>query len=221
MNSAAGTSTLAPEADTEPSDRLASPAGRPPGPGPQAARRRRILPAAAIAVLVLGVGALLRVHWGSLTRVDAPFTLRTDKRLSSLAPSAESVVRLPVTIRWKVTDFPLTDGNQFGVFINAGFPSAGSDVRVRVCSKLAKQPPAPGELRGICRDQREQIFFTTDTSFTIDCLEPHLNRGARRIHDHEVSIILVDKHKRRVGETAITVPFTADVASVRACRGFD
>ena len=176
----------------------------------------------ALAMLVfLPSCQLVRVHWATLTRVDAPLSFRADKRLAMQEPDPEELVHLPVTVRWKSEDWDLSNGNQFGVFIDTSIPSPGDVARIRLCTRLAELPPAPGDFRGICTEQRDKVLFTRSHSISIKCLEPFFNRGKRRMHDHQVTVILLDKDKRRVGEAAAEVPFRADAQDVRKCRGFD
>jgi|SRR5690349_4077704 hypothetical protein len=182
--------------------------------------RKRLLIAAAIVVLIPTL-QVIRINWKTLTRVDAPLSFRPDHRLSMESPEQEEQVHLPVTIKWSSKDFELKDGNQFGVFIDTSIPSPDDVARVRLCTRLAELPPAPGDFRGICTDQRDRIFFTTKHSVTIKCLEPFFNRGKRRMHDHKVTIVLLDGQKKRIGEAAAEVPFRADAKDVRKCRGFD
>jgi hypothetical protein len=177
-----------------------------------------LLIAAAVVVLVPTL-MTLRIHWGSLTRTDAPLSFLPDRRLSMVAPEEEEEVQLPLVVRWDVEDFPLEDGNHFGVFVDTDIPSPDKVVRLRVCSTREQLPPAPGEFRGICRDQRDKIFFTAETSFTLECFEPRFNLGARRLNDHRVTVILLDGENRRVGEAAASVPFRVDPDDAKKCRG--
>ena len=192
----------------------AAPVARP-APSP---RRRMLLIAAAVVVLVPTL-LTLRIHWGSLTRTDAPLSFLPDRRLSMVAPEEEEEVRLPLLVEWEVEDFPIEDGNHFGVFVDTDIPSPDKTVRLRVCTARELLPPSPGEFRGVCSDQREKIFFTTETSFTLECFEPRFNLGARRLNDHRVTIILLDAENKRVGEAAASVPFRVDPDDAKKCRG--
>jgi hypothetical protein len=183
--------------------------------------RNKLFLVAVVLLVFLPSCQFVSVHWATLTRVDAPLSFKADKRLGMQEPDAEELVRLPVTVRWKSEDFALTDGRQFGVFINTSIPSPGDIARVRLCSRLAELPPAPGDYRGICTDQRDLVRFTTKHSVSIDCFEPHFNRGKRRMNDHQVTVVLLDKDKRRIGEAAAEVPFRVDAKDARKCRGFD
>ena len=183
---------------------------------------RRNLIALALAVTVLfPMFQVVRINWGTLTRTDAPFTLRPDRRLSMVSPDPEEEVSLPAKVTWKSKDFPLTNGNRFGVFLDTAIPAPGDILRVRLCTRLGELPPAPGDFRGICRDQREQISFTRRHSATFKCFEPHFNRGRRRMNDHTVTVILLDKDLKRIGEAAAEVSFRVDADDARTCRGFD
>jgi hypothetical protein len=175
---------------------------------------------AAVAVL-LPVVQILHINWKTLTRSDAPLSFKADKRLAMLEPKPEEKVSLPMKVAWKSSDFELADGNQFGVFIDTAIPSPGDYLRVRLCTRLGELPPAPGDFRGICEDQRDQISFTTKHSVAFDCFEPKFSVGKRRMHDHTVTVILLDKDLRRIGEAAANVMFRADADDVRKCRGLD
>jgi hypothetical protein len=106
------------------------------------------------------------------------------------------------------------------VFLDKGFPSPRRDVRLTLCSEQGKLPPQPGELRAPCKDDRERIFFTNETSMRFDCFEPRFSAGRRRQHEHTVSVILVDENLKRIGEAAASVTFRVDTADADACRGF-
>lgn len=201
-----------------------SPSGPEPPPPPSRVgrdqSRRRVVVRVAVALAVLFVLSQLRVHWNTLTRVDAPFTLRSDKRLGMVSPDPEEEVGLPVTVEWETVDYELEDGHRFAVFVDKGFPSPRRDVRLTLCSEQGKLPPQPGELRTPCTDDRERIFFTTDTSMSFDCFEPRFSAGRRRQNEHTVSVILVDRNLRRVGEAATSVKFRVDDDDASSCRGF-
>ena len=183
-------------------------------------RRRRVLVRIAVVLGVLFVLSQLQVHWNTITRIDAPFTLRADKRLAMVSPDPEEEVGLPVTVTWKTVDYELEDGHRFAVFVDKGFPAPRRDVRLTLCSEQGKLPPQPGELRAPCKDDRDRIHFTTDTSLSFDCFEPRFSAGRRRQNEHTVSVILVDENLRRVGEAATAVKFRVDDEDAASCRGF-
>lgn len=204
----------------------APPATEPAGPdaprgrvGRGRQRRTWIIRIAAVLLVVFFL-AQLRIHWNTLTRVDAPFTLRADSRLSMVSPEPLEEVELPMTVTWETVDYELADGAQFAVFLDKGFPAPRRDVRLTLCSEQGKLPPQPGELRAPCKDDRENVFFTTDTSITFDCFEPRFHAGRRRQNEHTVSVILVDENLKRIGETATAVTFRVDADDAAECRGF-
>jgi hypothetical protein len=183
--------------------------------------RRKLMIAALVLAVFLPACQAVRINWTSITRTDAPLSFRPDRRLSMVSPDEEEKVHLPLTVKWKSEDFDLSNGNHFGVFLDTAIPSPGDVARVRLCTRLGELPPAPGDFRGICTDQRDNVRFTTSHSLTFDCMEPHFNRGKRRMHDHVVRVVLLDKDLKRVGEAAAEVPFRADEKDVRKCRGLD
>ena len=182
--------------------------------------RRRLIVIGLVVAVLLPTVQIVRINWHTLTRTDAPMTFHSDKRLSMLAPKPEEKVHLPVKVDWKSKDFALTSGNRFGVFVDTAIPSPGDILRVRLCTRLAQLPPAPGDFRGICKDQRDQISFTTSHTAAFSCFEPHFNRGKRRMNDHTVTVILLDRHLKRIGEAAANVIFRVDPTDATTCRGF-
>lgn len=183
--------------------------------------RNRLMLVALAMLVLLPACQVVRINWTTLTSVDAPLSFRPDKRLSMQSPEEEELVHLPVTITWESKDFALADGNQFGVFLDTSIPAPDGTARVRLCTRLAELPPAPGDFRGICTDQRDRILFTQKHSVTIDCFEPFFNRGKRRMNDHKVTVVLLDRTKKRVGEAAAEVMFRVDAKDARQCRGLD
>lgn len=183
--------------------------------------RRQVLVAALAFAVLLPACQAIRINWSTLTRVDAPLSFRPDRRLAMVSPKPEEEVQLPVTVDWKSQDWDVSNGNQYAVYVDTSIPSPDEFARVRICTRLSELPPAPGDFRGICTDQRERVFFTKATSVSLKCFEPHFNRGKRRMNDHTVRVILVDKDFRRVGEAAADVAFRVDASDARRCRGFD
>lgn len=183
--------------------------------------RRRVIAIAVAFAMLLPACQAIRINWNTITRTDAPLSFRPDRRLAMQSPKPEELVQLPVTIDWDSKDWDTSNGNQFAVYINTSIPSPDDFARVRLCTRLGELPPAPGDFRSICTDQREKVKFTKATSIKIDCFEPHFNRGKRRMNDHVVRVILVDKDFRRVGEAAADVQFRVDGDDARRCRGFE
>ena len=142
---------------------------------------------------------------------------RTDDRVSIKAPSNESTVSLPVTLRWTVKSLPGIGQSLPGI----GQPGAGRPTKFAVF--VDRQPMRPGQtFRSVVDDQCKQtpgcpdpswlaqryIFTTTDTTLRLDGV-PADNQGNRfgRGHGHEATIVLVDDAGRRIGEAAYAVDF--------------
>ena len=176
-------------------------------------RRRRTL-----AVVALAAGVLLPAC--NVTAVQAPITLRADRRLKMVSPKDEDKVRLPTKVSWAVKDFDLSNGNHFGVFVDRSPLGPRKDLRFRICTEQEKQPVQAGEDRKPCKDDRKSVFLTRETSYSFDCFEPKLNAPSRTRYDHTVTIILLDAQNKRVGEAATSVKFEADKRDEKRCRGF-
>lgn len=139
---------------------------------------------------------------------------RVDDRVSITAPEQRSEVQLPVTLTWTVTDFDITgpgaevrpDAGMFGVFVNRtpqppGKPLAWFARNDDTCLAQETCPDAAWlAQRG--------IHTTTSTTFTIDALPRSSNQ--RTAERHEVTIVLLDGHGVRIGESAWYVEFTVD-----------
>jgi hypothetical protein len=122
-----------------------------------------------------------------------------DERVHITAPSPNSEVRVPFTVRWRVEDF----AGSYGVFVDRAPPGPG-----RTLASLADGDSVCKATKG-CPDEAylaaHRAFTTTDTSFRIDQL-PELTRDRAR-EAHEVTVVLLDEHGRRVGESAFRVEF--------------
>lgn len=151
----------------------------------------------------------------TLTRVDAPFTLRSDDRLEIVSPSDADEVDLPVTVKWRVSDFPLTDGNGFAVFLDRAPVGVRRQLSLKTCPPI---DPAAPPLVEDCDDDRESVFLASDTEHTLSCLAPREGPKRRR-NVHEVVVILVDTNGNRLGEAAASVTFKVNEDAVSRCEG--
>ena len=173
-------------------------------------RARLAMALAAMVVLAGGCG---------ITRIDAPVTFKADHRLDIVEPEPEEEVELPMEVAWDVEDFERTGGNHFGLFVDRVPIGPKRAIRLRVCTEGEKQPPQLGSFRKPCKDDRETIFFTTDTSFTFDCFEIRFDQPERSRNTHTVSLVLLDAEERRIGEAVDTIKFEVDEDDARRCRG--
>lgn len=168
-------------------------------------------------LLVLVVGVVL--SGCGITRVDSPLTFSADRRLDITSPEPEADLGLPVRVRWEADDFPLRDGNHFGVFVDRVPIGPRRSVRLRICTEGEKLPPQAGSFRKVCKDDRTSIFFTSEPSIALPCFEPRFDVPERARNTHTVSVVLLDAEDRRVGEAVDTVKFEVDADDVRRCRG--
>jgi hypothetical protein len=122
-----------------------------------------------------------------------------DERVTIDAPKDRSKVDLPLTVRWRAHDF---DGT-YAVFVDRAPQPPGRTLAwlLRDDKVCAARPGCPDATYLAERD----IHPTTTTSITIDRL-PDTTRDERRDR-HEVTIILLDRKGRRIGESAFTVEF--------------
>lgn len=171
---------------------------------------RRIPLLLVLAAVVTGCG---------ITRVDAPITFAADRRLEITSPGPEESVDLPVRVTWDVEDFDLSGGNQFGLFVDRVPIGPRRDVRLRVCTEGEKLPPQAGSFRKLCKDDRKSVFLTGETSFRFTCFDPQFDKPKRTRDVHTVSVVLLDRNGRRVGEAVDTIKFRVDEAQVKRCRG--
>lgn len=148
-----------------------------------------------------------------ITAVDAPITLFRDNRLTIVQPRDSAEVRLPVTIKWEVTEFPPTGGNHFALFLDRA--PLGPRKRLKLV-KCAEGPDAP--IIQDCEDDRETVFQTPEMHYAFDCLQPTASSGRRR-NVHEVNLILLDGEGYRDGEASASIRFEVNERDVKACRG--
>ena len=172
--------------------------------------RARVVLLLLVATLVGGCG---------ITRVDAPVTFSSDRRVDITQPSAEAKATLPVRVRWEAKDFALSGGNHFGVFVDRVPIGPKRSVRLRICTEGEKLPPQIGAFRKICKDDRKTVFITSRPTITLTCFEARFNVPKRTRNTHTVSVVLLDGNDRRVGEAFDSVKFEVDAAQAKKCRG--
>jgi hypothetical protein len=146
--------------------------------------------------------------------VSQDLAFRIDKRLTIDSPEARSEVTLPVTVRWHVEDFDVVapgtsatgigDSGYFGVFVD-GAPQPPGKPLAWVARKDRTCRAADG-----CPDAQylaaRNIYSTSDTSITFQQLPRPSD--TKRKERHSVTIVLLDTHGRRIGESAFYVEFT-------------
>ncbi|HEX5268715.1 MAG TPA: hypothetical protein VFW24_18260 [Acidimicrobiales bacterium] len=154
-----------------------------------------------------------------INKVEVPLTFSSDRRLHMVSPDDQSVVGLPVTVRWAASGFPLSGGNHFGVFVDQPPVGLKTQVRLVVCSEQGLSPIQIGEQRSPCYDQRNDVFMADQPSYTFSCFSPRYNAAARSRNQHQISVVLLDRNNVRVGQAVADLTIDVDPRAVSRCLG--
>ena len=165
------------------------------------------------------VGAAAFLGACGINKVEVPLTFSSDRRLHMVSPGDQSVVGLPVTVRWSAADFPLSGGNHFGVFVDQPPVGLQAQLRLVVCSQQGLSPIQVGEQRSPCYDQRNAVFMAYRPSYTFSCFSPRYNAAARSRDQHQISVVLLDRNNVRVGQAVADVTIDVDPRAVNRCLG--
>ena len=132
---------------------------------------------------------------------------RQDDRLSFVSPGDRDEVTLPVTVSWEVEDFDVPEDGSFAVFVDRAPQPPGKTLEWLARNDDTCRPDdgCPGEEWFAQRD----IYLTTETEHTIDRLPA---RTDDRREMHEITVVLVDRDGRRVGETGWTLDLQVERA---------
>jgi hypothetical protein len=137
-----------------------------------------------------------------------------DNRVDITAPDARDAVRLPLTVQWTFEKFDVGPGRgSFGVFLDRAPQPSGHTLswpfhdRTTCKGKAGLQLCATKEYLA-----NQRVFTTTEPQFTFNQV-PRLTGSAKRRQFHEVTVVLLDRDGRRVGEGAWSVDF--EVKGVR------
>lgn len=134
------------------------------------------------------------------------FQFTRDNRVHIAAPTEDQLVGVPFTVRWTWHDFTISDpagpatrhSGYFGVFIDSEPPAPGRLVSslFRSDKECQQRPGCPGaadyQQRGIYFS-REGTVTVTDRAMLSTTSDPE---------QHTVTIVLLDRDGRRIGETA-------------------
>ena len=127
-----------------------------------------------------------------------------DDRVEIVAPQDRAEVALPFTVLWKSRDVDL-DGGSYGIFIDRAPQPPGEPL-----SWIARDDDTCVASRA-CPDEvylaERGVYSTSRTSFAIDLLPRTVPEEVRRREFHEFTIVLLDAHGVRVGESAWFVEF--------------
>lgn len=154
--------------------------------------------------LLVAVGVL--AGGCSLTGV----TFRQDDRLSFVTPDDRAEVSLPLTVRWEVEDFDVGPDGSFAVFVDRAPQPPGKSIEW-----LARDDDACRPDDGCPDDEwfaERDVFITTDLELTIEQLPAGTDDRRER---HEVTVVLLDPDRRRIGETAWSLEFEVEREDAR------
>lgn len=114
---------------------------------------------------------------------------RNDHRIEILQPRKYATVDQPLTVRWQAKDFAAPDDGHFLVLVD-------------------RDPMPPGETLTYFRRNRLDIYQVDATTFTVDVFTPHVGANSTERNRHDVTVVLLDRDGRRIGESAGFVEFT-------------
>lgn len=139
---------------------------------------------------------------------------KEDDRVTITAPPDRALLRPPITVSWRVRDFEVTgptaqarpDAGYFGIFVDRPPPPAGREPEWLFRDDGSCRP-ADG-----CPDPKylaeRDVYTTTETHLVVENLrriDPSSKRRRRVLH--EITIVLLDGHGRRIGESAYAAEF--------------
>jgi len=133
---------------------------------------------------------------------------RTDKRLTFTAPTARTLVKTPIDVRWSIKGFtvqqpgtapPSQNAGYFAVFVDKAPIKPNETMRTiaKRDEECLHRPGCPDET--YLEDRR--IYTTTDSGLTLDQIPP-IPGDKERIQFHLVTVILMDTTGHRIGESA-------------------
>lgn len=136
-----------------------------------------------------------------------------DDRLTIVTPREREVVTLPLRVAWSHEGLELSEPTRaggrpafFGIFVDRAPVPPGETVRY-----VARNDERCRESDG-CPDEdylaSRGVFTTRDSTYTLDTLLQTAREGRREFHT--VTIVLLDGHGRRIGESAWDVRFEFD-----------
>lgn len=136
-----------------------------------------------------------------------------DRRVDIVSPTRHERVSEPVTVRWEVEDFTVTgpdgsrsnDAGYFAVLVDRAPQPPGEPLTwfARGDDDCKALPSCPDEQWFTQRG----VHTTTETALTLPPLPPPPVSQRDKKEFHDVTIVLLDGHGRRIGESAFTVTF--------------
>jgi len=133
---------------------------------------------------------------------------RVDDRLHFVTPKDRSKVQLPLTIRWRMSDFtvaapgsaaPRRDAGYFVLFVDQSPVEPGQTMKA-ICKA---DPFERGDKNCPTTDylQSKRIYPTTSDSVTLERI-PNLSGSKDKVQLHTFIVVLFDPAGHRIGESA-------------------
>jgi hypothetical protein len=163
--------------------------------------------------LVAGAVAIVAVLLAGCSFFPSTASFRLDTRLTFVSPAQYAVVRLPVSLSWRMRDFtPLAFGQgtvsdhsgYFALFVDQTPIAPGQTMRA-----VAQGDSSCNPHLGCPNAQylaEHEIYTTTATHFTLPQLAV-IESDPSAVQLHTVTVVLMDSGGHRIGESAWTVSF--------------
>lgn len=135
-----------------------------------------------------------------LSGCGSGLSFRADHRLDVTSPRSRTSVHLPVTVRWTMRDFD-HPGGYYALFVDRAPVRPGQTVESLADGDCRRTPGCPDRSYLAARG----VYTTAGTSLTLTAVDPV--NSYDRIQTHEVTIVLMDRTGRRIGESAWYVDF--------------
>lgn len=159
--------------------------------------RRALIPLFVVALALLA----------SACRLQA-LAFREDNRLQIVAPKDRTEVRFPVTVRWALRQ-SIPNLGSFVVTVNRSPQAPGKGLE----SFVRDLDECKGSALNICLQPAfmggRGVYQTLEPQITFDVLPKRTGVSKSEEDRHEVTVALLDKAGRRMGEVGWTVTFTA------------
>ena len=113
---------------------------------------------------------------------------RNDHRISITSPGSYATVGVPLTVTWTARDFSAPGDGSYAIFLD-------------------RDPQPPGQTLAQFGGNPYDIFTSTQPRLTLQQIEPHQAADALERNQHDITVILLDRSGRRIGESQAFVQF--------------
>ena len=118
------------------------------------------------------------------------YLFQQSDRVQIVTPQSYTMVSQPLTVRWQTQDFTAPQDGSFAVFVD-------------------RDPMPPGEgIDYFAPQDRDNIHVLTSTSLHLAALAQQVGVDPAEQNHHDVTVVLLDRSGRRIGEYAGFTEFT-------------